>query len=112
MMLYEDIISQMEQLFPLLQGPAAATVIMGVILSGAWKFLNGVIVPRVDGLIKENNIRFEKMVAEHQSDRNAWLLSIDKISERIDKMSETTAEMSKAVDDLNKSMNDILKEKK
>lgn len=97
----------MEQLIPLLQGPAAASVIMGLIIYGAWTFLNNVIVPRVDSMIKENNERYKEIFKQHQDDRDVWLKSIDKIAERLDKMSEVTEEMSKTVEGLHKTITEI-----
>lgn len=97
----------MEQLIPLLQGPAAASVIMGLIIYSAWTFLNNVVVPRVDSMIKENNERYKEIFKQHQDDRDVWLKSIDKISERLDKMSEVTEEMSKTVEGLHKTITEI-----
>jgi len=97
----------MEQFIPLLQGPAAASVIMGLIIYGAWTFLNNVIVPRVDSMIKENNERYKEIFKQHQDDRDVWLKSIDKISERLDKMSEVTEDMGKTVQGLHQTITEI-----
>ena len=97
----------MEEFVSLIQGPAAATVIMGCIIYGAWQFLNNIIVPRVDAMIKENNERYKEIFSQHQADRDVWLKSIDKISERLDKMSEVTEEMGKVVQSLHDSISDI-----
>ena len=97
----------MEEFVSLIQGPAAATVIMGCIIYGAWQFLNNIIVPRVDSMIKENNERYKEIFSQHQADRDVWLKSIDKISERLDKMSEVTEEMGKVVQSLHDSISDI-----
>jgi divalent metal cation (Fe/Co/Zn/Cd) transporter len=97
----------MEQFVTLIQGPAAATVIMGCIIYGAWQFLNNIIVPRVDSMIKENNERYKEIFSQHQSDRDTWLRSIDKISDRLDKMSEVTEEMSHTVEALHRTITEI-----
>lgn len=97
----------MEQFITLIQGPAAASVIMGFIIYGAWSFLNNIIVPRVDSMIKENNERYKEIFSQHQADREVWLKSIDKISERLDKMSDVTEEMSRTVEGLHKTITEI-----
>ena len=97
----------MEEFVSLIQGPAAATVIMGCIIYGAWQFLNNIIVPRVDSMIKENNERYKEIFSQHQSDRDVWLKSIDKISERLDKMNEVTEEISHTVEALHNTITDI-----
>lgn len=97
----------MEQFISLIQGPAAATVVMSMIVYAAWQFLNNVIVPRVDVMIKDNNERYKEIFGQHQADRDVWLKSIDKISDRLDKMSEVTEEMSHTVEALHKTITDI-----
>lgn len=97
----------MEEFITLIQGPAAATVIMGCIIYGAWNFLNNIIVPRVDSMIKDNNERYKEIFSQHQSDRDVWLKSIDKISERLDNMSRVTEEIGKTVEGLHRSITDI-----
>lgn len=90
----------MEQLIPLIQGPAGATVIMAVIIATAYKFVITYMIPRLDATMKENNDRYREMIAEHKEDRAAWLTSIDKITNRLDRMSELTDDMAKSVDSL------------
>jgi len=97
----------MEQLIPLIQGPAGATVIMAVIIATAYKFVITYMIPRIDLSLKENNERYKEMMAEHKEDRAAWLTSIDKITHRLDRMSELTDDMSKSVDSLHKSVSAI-----
>lgn len=58
-------------------------------------------------MIKENNERYKEIFKQHQDDRDVWLKSIDKISERLDKMSEVTEEMSKTVEGLHKTITEI-----
>ena len=94
----------MEEFITLVQGPAAAASILGAILYTVWKFFLDYAVPRIDLSLKENNDRYKELLAEHKSDREAWLHSIDKISERIDRMSEVTDDMAKTVDSLHKSV--------
>lgn len=83
----------MEQLIPIIQGPAGAAATMAMVIWGAWKFLNNVVVPRVDSMIRDNNERYKEIFSAHGQDREVWLQSIDKIAERLDKMSDATAEM-------------------
>jgi hypothetical protein len=90
----------MEQFIALIQGPAAATVLMAVIIATAYKFIINYIIPRVDAMLKDSNERYREMMAEHKEDRAAWLKSIDKITHRLDRMSELTDVMSKSVDSL------------
>ena len=97
----------MEQYINLIQGPAAASVVMGLIIYGLWQFLNNIIVPRVDMMIKENSERYKEMFTQHQADREVWLKSIDKISERLDRMSEVTEDMSKTVQGLHQTITEI-----
>lgn len=97
----------MEEFVTLIQGPAAATVLMGAILYTAYKFVLDYVVPRVDAALKESNERYKEMLAEHKADREAWLQSIDKISERLDKMSEVTDDMAKTVENLHSSVTAI-----
>lgn len=97
----------MEQFITLIQGPAAASVVMGLVIYGFWQFLNNIIVPRVDVMIKENNERYKEMFTQHQTDREVWLKSIDKISERLDRMSEVTEDMSKTVQGLHQTITEI-----
>jgi len=94
-------------LIALIQGPAAATVIMGAILVTAYKFLLNVIVPRVDASLKESNERYKELIAEHKTDREAWMASIDKVSSGLDDMSESMSQMSKTVEGLHKSVSEI-----
>lgn len=94
----------MEEFVTLIQGPAAATVLMGAILYTAYKFVLDYVIPRIDAALKENNERYKEMLTEHKADREAWLQSIDKISERIDRMSEVTDDMAKTVENLHRSV--------
>jgi chromosome segregation ATPase len=94
----------MEEFVTLIQGPAAATVLMGAILYTAYKFVLEYVIPRIDAALKESNERYKEMLTEHKADREAWLQSIDKISERIDRMSEVTDDMAKTVENLHRSV--------
>jgi chromosome segregation ATPase len=94
----------MEEFVTLIQGPAAATVLMGAILYTAYKFVLDYVIPRIDAALKESNERYKEMLTEHKADREAWLQSIDKISERIDRMSEVTDDMAKTVENLHRSV--------
>jgi chromosome segregation ATPase len=97
----------MEEFVTLIQGPAAATVLMGAILYTAYKFVLDYVIPRIDAALKESNERYKEMLTEHKADREAWLQSIDKISERIDRMSEVTDDMAKTVENLHSSVTAI-----
>jgi hypothetical protein len=97
----------MEQFVTLIQGPAAATVLMGAILVTAYKFVLNYVLPRIDASLKESNDRYKEMLAEHKSDREAWLHSIDKITHRLDKMSEVTDDMAKTVAQLHSQVSTI-----
>jgi len=97
----------MEQFVTLIQGPAAATVLMGAILVTAYKFVLNYVLPRIDASLKESNDRYKEMLAEHKSDREAWLQSIDKITHRLDKMSEVTDDMAKTVAQLHSQVSTI-----
>ena len=97
----------MEQFISLIQGPAAATVLMAAILGTAYKFVINYVIPRIDASLKESNDRYKEMIAEHRADREAWLKSIDKISERLDRMSEVTDDMAKTVESLHNSVSAI-----
>jgi len=97
----------MEEFITLIQGPAAATVLMAAILYTAYKFVLDVVVPRIDDALKDSNERYKEMLAEHKADREAWLQSIDKISDRLDKMSEVTDDMAKTVENLHSSVTAI-----
>lgn len=97
----------MEEFVTLIQGPAAATVLMGAILYTAYKFVLDYVIPRIDASLKESNDRYKEMLAEHKADREAWLQSIDKISERLDRMSEVTDDMAKTVENLHSSVTAI-----
>lgn len=97
----------MEQIVTLIQGPAAATVLMAVIIATAYKFVINYIIPRIDASLKESNERYKELLAEHKTDREAWLHSIDKISHRLDKMSEVTDDMAKTVESLHKTVEGI-----
>ena len=97
----------MEEFVTLIQGPAAATVLMGAILYTAYKFVLDYVIPRIDASLTESNERYKEMLTEHKADREAWLQSIDKISERIDRMSEVTDDMAKTVENLHSSVTAI-----
>lgn len=97
----------MEQFITLIQGPASATVLMAIIIATAYKFVLTYVIPRIDQSLKDNNDRFKEMVAEHKSDREAWLNSIDKITNRLDKMSEVTDDMAKTVAQLHSQVSNI-----
>jgi uncharacterized protein YlxW (UPF0749 family) len=97
----------MEEFITLIQGPAAATVLLGAILYTIWKFVLDTVVPRVDAALKESNDRYKEMMNEHKVDREAWLKSIDKITHRLDKMSELTDDMAKTVESLHHSVSAI-----
>jgi hypothetical protein len=97
----------MEEFVTLIQGPAAATVLMGAILYTAYKFVLDYVLPRIDASLKESNDRYKEMLAEHKSDREAWLHSIDKITHRLDKMSEVTDDMAKTVAQLHSQVSTI-----
>lgn len=94
-------------LIALIQGPAAATVIMGAILVAGYKFLLNVVVPRVDASLKESNERYKDLIKEHREDREAWMVSIDKMASGLDDMTDSMAQMSKTVEGLHKSVSEI-----
>lgn len=93
-----------EQFITLIQGPAAATVLMAAILVAIYKFVINYVIPRIDTALKESDERYKVMINEHKADREAWLKSIDKITHRLDKMSEVTDDMAKTVDSLHKTV--------
>jgi len=97
----------MEQFLNLIQGPAAATVLMAAIIATGYKFVINYVIPRIDQSLKDNNDRFKEMVTEHKADRDAWLHSIDKITHRLDKMSEVTDDMAKTVAQLHSQVSNI-----
>lgn len=97
----------MEQFIALIQGPAAATVLMAAIIATAYKFVINYVIPRIDASLRESNDRYKELLAEHKSDREAWLASIDKITHRLDKMSEVTDDMAKTVENLHNSVSAI-----
>lgn len=97
----------MEEFITLVQGPAAAASVLGAILYTVWKFFLDYVIPRFDLALKENNDRYKDLLSEHKSDREAWLQSIDKISERLDRMSEVTDDMAKTVENLHSSVTAI-----
>jgi len=97
----------MEQFIALIQGPAAATVLMAAIIATAYKFVINYVIPRIDASLKESNERYMELLSEHKADREAWLHSIDKITHRLDKMSEVTDDMAKSVESLHKSVSAI-----
>lgn len=97
----------MEQFISLIQGPAAATVLMAAIIATAYKFVINYVIPRIDASLRESNERYKELLAEHKSDREAWLQSIDKITHRLDKMSEVTDDMAKTVENLHNSVSAI-----
>jgi len=97
----------MQEFIEIVQGPAGAAGVMAAVIYGAWTFLNNVVVPRVDLMIRDNNERYKEIFSAHQQDREVWLQSIDKIADRLDKMSEVTTEMSKTVEGLHKTVTSI-----
>lgn len=97
----------MEEFIAIVQGPAAAASILGAILYTVWKFFLDYVIPRFDLALKENNDRYKELLSEHKSDREAWLQSIDKISERLDRMSALTDDMSKSVTQLHSQVEQI-----
>jgi methyl-accepting chemotaxis protein len=97
----------MEEFITLIQGPAAATVVMGIILYTVWKFVVDTIVPRVDQSLKESNDRYKEMVSEHKEDREMFVQTIERITARIDKMNDVTDDMAKSVEGLHKSVSEI-----
>ena len=97
----------MEEFITLVQGPAAAASVLGAILYTVWKFFLDYVIPRFDLALKENNDRYKDLLSEHKSDREAWLQSIDKISERLDRMSALTDDMSKSVTQLHSQVEHI-----
>lgn len=97
----------MQEFITLVQGPAAAASILGAILYTVWKFFLDYAVPRIDLALKENNDRYKELLTEHKADRDAWLTSIDKISDRLDRMSALTDEMSKSVTQLHSQVEQI-----
>lgn len=90
----------MEQFINLIQGPAAATVLMAVIIATSYKFIINYVVPRVDAMLKDSNERYREMMAEHKQDRAAWLTSIDKITHRMDRMTASVDTLKSDVQDL------------
>lgn len=97
----------MEEFITLLQGPAAATVLMGAILYVSYKFVIDYVVPRIDLSLKESNERYKELVTEHKADREMFVQTIERITARIDKMNEVTDDMAKSVEGLHKSVSEI-----
>jgi len=97
----------MEEFLTLMQGPAAATVLMGAILYTAYKFVLTYAIPLFQQTLKESNERFTAVVAEHKADRDTFVSTIERITTRIDKMNEVTDEMARSVEGLHKSVSEI-----
>lgn len=73
-----------------ISGPAAATVVMFIVLAGfAWLFVKH-LLPLAEKLIKDSNERhdalIERLMVEHKEDRDIFSKSLKEISSELKKL--------------------------
>lgn len=89
-----------------ISGPAAATVVMFLVLAGfAWLFVKH-LLPLMDKLIKDSNERhdalIERLMMEHKEDREVFSKSLKEISSELKKLAvgvNTNSERIKELED-------------
>jgi hypothetical protein len=89
-----------EHVLDLLNGPAAATVVMAVILATGYRLLVNVAIPRLDKMLKDCNDRMKELMREHAADRSMFVSSMTALTDRIDKMTASVDMLKVDVADL------------
>jgi hypothetical protein len=89
-----------EHILALLNGPAAATVVMAVILTTGYRLLVNVAIPRLDKMLKDCNDRMQDLMREHTQDRTVFVETMTSLTSRIDKMSSSVETLKSDVQDL------------
>lgn len=68
----------------LITGPAAAVVILAVILYGVHNLVIKYLIPMVQSHVAQTQANLEKIMAEHKEDRIAYLEGISSVNRRLD----------------------------
>lgn len=87
----------------LITGPAGALALSVGIL---WWLANSALPLLKNYLLKQNDL-ISELVKSHQLDRDSFVASLDKISDRLDKMSEATTSIHSTVQQLSSSVEAI-----
>ena len=87
----------------LLTGPAGALALSVGIL---W-WLGNQAIPLLKGYLLKQNDLIAELVKSHQCDRDSFVASLDKISDRLDRMSESTVAIHSTVQQLSSSVEAI-----
>lgn len=100
----------LEALAQLAIGPAGSIVVMGAVLYGIWRLTTEFIIPRIDKQLAESRNNFKELIEVHNKDREVWLKSIEKISDRMDELHAGMQEMSDAVTEVTDTLSKIEQE--
>ena len=68
----------------LITGPAAAVIILAVILYGIHNLLIKYLIPIAQDQLKQTQDNLEKIMDEHKEDREAYLEGISSVNKRLD----------------------------
>lgn len=100
----------LEMLAQLALGPGGSIIVMGAVLYGIWRLTTEFIIPRIDKQLSENRNSLRELISEHAQDRDVWLKSIEKISDRMDELHAGMQEMSDAVTEVTDTLTKIEQE--
>lgn len=87
----------------LVTGPTGALALsVGILI-----WLGKTVVPMMRSYLEKQNDLISELVKSHQRDRDSFVASLDKISDRLDKMSESTVAIHSTVQALSSSVESI-----
>ena len=87
----------------LITGPAGA---LALAVGMLW-WLGNAALPLLKSYLLRQNDLIAELVKSHQADRDSFVASLDKISDRLDKMSEATTSIHSTVQQLSSSVEAI-----
>ena len=85
---------------PLLSGPASAVIVLLIVFGATYYIFAKQILPMFEKLLNKRDADFAVLMASHEADRAAWLISISKISEGIDELRASQDILSSDLDNV------------
>jgi hypothetical protein len=85
---------------PLLSGPSSAVLVLLMVLGTTYYLFAKKILPLFSELLSKRDADFAVLMSSHTSDREAWLLAIEKIGNGIDELRVSQEHLSADMDNV------------
>jgi len=91
-------------MMPYILGPAGALIVTVLMLAGllwaGWKVLDKWLLPLVKNWLEKQEKHLENLMTEHKEDRDAFLSSINLLSDKIDKTDRKVEDLADDVKEI------------